>query len=195
MSLPRPGMHGNGWAILYHDPATDRLFTWGTRDDEAPRLIGVSPILALDVFEHAYMVDYGASGRGDYVGAFLSKTCSGRSWNGGSMTARGTGFLAMGFGETARVVRVDARVDGCPAGTVAVGSPTTKLDDDAGESQRQRTSRAGPTAVSCPRGGKLKSRPGHRGDGARRAGSCRATPSRHAGRRRGVRPATQRAAP
>jgi Fe-Mn family superoxide dismutase len=64
-------MHGIGWAILYHDPATDRLLNWWASDDDPTHPIRLSPILVLDVFEHAYMVDYGAGGRSAYVAAFL----------------------------------------------------------------------------------------------------------------------------
>jgi Iron/manganese superoxide dismutases, C-terminal domain len=32
---------------------------------------GFHPVLVLDVFEHAFMGDYGASGRADYIAAFL----------------------------------------------------------------------------------------------------------------------------
>jgi hypothetical protein len=101
-------MHGIGWAILYHDPATDRLLNWWASDDDPTHPIRLSPILVLDVFEHAYMVDYGAGGRRAYVAAF-SRTCSGRSWNGGSTTAGGEGSLATGFAETAGMEGVPCR--------------------------------------------------------------------------------------
>ncbi len=64
-------MRGVGWAILYHDATADRLFNWWVSDHELNQPAGLNPILALDVWEHAYMVDHGAGGRADYVEAFL----------------------------------------------------------------------------------------------------------------------------
>jgi Fe-Mn family superoxide dismutase len=64
-------MRGIGWAILYHDIATDHLFNWWVTGHEMNHPAGLNPILVLDVFEHAYMVDYGAGGRTQYVEAFL----------------------------------------------------------------------------------------------------------------------------
>jgi Fe-Mn family superoxide dismutase len=64
-------MRGIGWAILYHDPLADRLFNWWISEHEVNHPAGLSPILVLDVFEHAYMVDHGAGGRAQYVAAFL----------------------------------------------------------------------------------------------------------------------------
>ena len=65
------GMRGVGWAILYHDPATGGLFNCWISSHEQGHPAGFHPVLVLDVFEHAFMVDYGASGRADYIAAFL----------------------------------------------------------------------------------------------------------------------------
>jgi len=65
------GMRGIGWVILYHDPAGDRLFNWWISDHEMNHPVGLSPILVLDVFEHAWMVDYGAGEKKKYVEAFF----------------------------------------------------------------------------------------------------------------------------
>ncbi len=64
-------MRAIGWAILYHDPLTDRLFNWWITEHEVSHPGGLNPILVLDVCEHAYMVDHGAGGRGQYIAAFL----------------------------------------------------------------------------------------------------------------------------
>ena len=64
-------MRGIGWEILYHDPAVDRLFNWWVSDHEIGHPAGLNPILVLDVWEHAWMVDYGAADKGKYVEAFL----------------------------------------------------------------------------------------------------------------------------
>ena len=68
-------MRGVGWAILYRDPMSDRLFNWWIGDHELNHPAGCHPILVLDVFEHAWMVDYGASGRDEYIRAFLDNVC------------------------------------------------------------------------------------------------------------------------
>jgi Fe-Mn family superoxide dismutase len=65
------GIRGIGWALVYHDPATGRLFNWWVSSHEQGHPAGFHPILVLDCFEHAYMVDYGAGGRSKYVAAFL----------------------------------------------------------------------------------------------------------------------------
>lgn len=64
-------MRGVGWAILYLDPSVAELTNhWiGLHEDGHPA--GFLPILVMDLWEHAYMVDAGASGRPLYVNAFL----------------------------------------------------------------------------------------------------------------------------
>jgi len=64
-------MRGVGWAILYRDPATGSLFNWWVSSHEQGHPAGFNPLLVLDVFEHAFMVDYGAGEREEYVAAFL----------------------------------------------------------------------------------------------------------------------------
>jgi Fe-Mn family superoxide dismutase len=64
-------MRGVGWVILYHDPLAGRLFNWWVSDHEVNHPAGLHPLLVLDVFEHAWMVDYGAGEKGKYVKAFL----------------------------------------------------------------------------------------------------------------------------
>lgn len=64
-------MRGVGWAILYFDPQAEALTNhWiGLHEDGHPA--GFIPILVLDAWEHAYMVDAGVDGRAAYVEAFL----------------------------------------------------------------------------------------------------------------------------
>ncbi len=64
-------MRGIGWVILYHEPATGSLFNWWISDHEVNHPAGLNPILVMDVFEHAWMVDYGAGEKGKYIDAFL----------------------------------------------------------------------------------------------------------------------------
>ncbi|MGE0681763.1 MAG: superoxide dismutase [Candidatus Binatia bacterium] len=61
-----------GWAILYFDPATETLTNQFVQLHEDGNVAGFVPLLVMDVWEHAYMVDHGAGGRGDYISAFLN---------------------------------------------------------------------------------------------------------------------------
>ncbi len=64
-------MPGVGWAVLYQDPSTGWLSNhWITlHHDGNPA--GFQPILAMDLWEHAFMRDYQATERARYVDAFL----------------------------------------------------------------------------------------------------------------------------
>lgn len=68
---------GIGWAILYLDSATGRLTNHFVMHHENGNIAGFTPILVMDVWEHAYMVDHGATERGDYIKAFLANI----DWN------------------------------------------------------------------------------------------------------------------
>lgn len=65
------GMRGIGWAALSYDALSDRLYNLWVTEHDAGHLIGASPILILDVFEHAYTLDYGIK-RADYIDAFFN---------------------------------------------------------------------------------------------------------------------------
>jgi len=63
-------MRGIGWAILYQDNVTGQLFNQWINEHEIGHLAGGKPILVMDVFEHAFMTDYGLK-RADYIAAFF----------------------------------------------------------------------------------------------------------------------------
>lgn len=63
---------GIGWAILYMDPTTKQLTNHFIMDHENGPVAGFAPILVMDVWEHAYMVDHKAGGRASYITAFMS---------------------------------------------------------------------------------------------------------------------------
>lgn len=63
-------MRGIGWTILYHDPDAKRLFNVWVNEHDMGHLAGCRPLLVLDVFEHAYMLDYGLK-RAEYIEAFV----------------------------------------------------------------------------------------------------------------------------
>ena len=63
-------MRGIGWAVLYQDNMTGGLFNQWINEHEVGHLAGCHPILIMDVFEHAYMIDYGLK-RADYITSFF----------------------------------------------------------------------------------------------------------------------------
>ncbi len=63
-------MRGIGWAVLYYDQMAGRLFNVWINEHDVGHLSGAIPILIMDVFEHAFMMDYGLK-RADYVEAFF----------------------------------------------------------------------------------------------------------------------------
>lgn len=64
-------MRGTGWVILYHDPRRKILVNAWISSHEDGHPAGFTPVLVMDVWEHAYMVDWGAGGRAEYVDKFL----------------------------------------------------------------------------------------------------------------------------
>ncbi|MCI0597822.1 superoxide dismutase [Candidatus Parcubacteria bacterium] len=65
------GTRGIGWVVLYHDPAAGTLHTAFVNDHEIGQLAGLPILLALDVWEHAYMVDRVPKEKMSYVDAFF----------------------------------------------------------------------------------------------------------------------------
>ncbi len=65
-------MRGPGWAILYFDPEAGQFLAGFTGEQHQGHFATLPIILALDVWEHAYLLDYGASGKGKYLDAFFA---------------------------------------------------------------------------------------------------------------------------
>ncbi len=63
-------MRGIGWVVLYQDPPSGRLVNTWINEHDLGHLAGCRPLLVMDVFEHAYIPDYGLQ-RGDYIQAFF----------------------------------------------------------------------------------------------------------------------------
>ena len=63
-------MRGIGWVVLYQDNVTGGLFNQWVNEHEVGHLAGCRPLLVMDVFEHAFMLDYGLK-RADYIAAFF----------------------------------------------------------------------------------------------------------------------------
>jgi Fe-Mn family superoxide dismutase len=63
-------MRGIGWVVLYQDPASGRLINFWVNEHDVSHPAGCNPLLIMDVFEHAFMIDYGLK-RADYIDAFF----------------------------------------------------------------------------------------------------------------------------
>lgn len=63
-------MRGIGWAALYQDSQSGRLINFWINEHDVSHPAGCSLILIMDVFEHAFMLDYGLK-RADYIEAFF----------------------------------------------------------------------------------------------------------------------------
>ena len=74
-------MRGIGWVVLYYDIVADRLFNVWINEHDVGHFAGAKPLLVMDVFEHAFMVDYGLK-KADCIEAFFKaidwKVVSGR---------------------------------------------------------------------------------------------------------------------
>jgi Fe-Mn family superoxide dismutase len=64
-------MRGIGWAILYQDSQNGKLQNFWVSDHELGHPPGFQPVLVMDVWEHAYTVDYKPTERKNYVEAFF----------------------------------------------------------------------------------------------------------------------------
>ncbi len=64
------GMRGIGWVVLYQDNTNGRLINFWINEHDCGHPAGCTPILVMDVFEHAYMTDYGTKKAG-YIDAFF----------------------------------------------------------------------------------------------------------------------------
>ena len=63
-------MRGIGWVVLYEDAPSARLFNFWINEHDVSHPAGCNPLLIMDVFEHAFMIDYGLK-RADYIEVFF----------------------------------------------------------------------------------------------------------------------------
>lgn len=63
-------VRGIGWVVLYQDTISGSLFNFWIDEHDKGHPAGCMPILVMDVFEHAFMLDYGLK-RADYIEAFF----------------------------------------------------------------------------------------------------------------------------
>ena len=65
-------MRGVGWAICYQDPSNEQLSNHWISLHEVGNVSGFVPVLVMDVWEHAYLLDYKPADRWKYIEAFFS---------------------------------------------------------------------------------------------------------------------------
>jgi Fe-Mn family superoxide dismutase len=64
-------MRGIGWTIMYQDNLSGKLMNQWINEHDTGHPAGCTLILVLDVFEHAFMIDYGLK-RADYIESFFN---------------------------------------------------------------------------------------------------------------------------
>jgi len=64
-------MRGPGWAMLYWDPVGQQFQAGFSGEQHQGHFVTLPVILALDVWEHTFILDYSASGKGKYLEAFF----------------------------------------------------------------------------------------------------------------------------
>jgi Fe-Mn family superoxide dismutase len=68
-SAAATGVEGGGWGMLFYEPIADRLVIGQVESQNGLAMQGAAPLLALDVWEHAYYLQY-ENRRGEYVEAW-----------------------------------------------------------------------------------------------------------------------------
>jgi Fe-Mn family superoxide dismutase len=63
-------MRGIGWAILYFDWMNEKLINTWINEHDAGHLTACCPLLVIDAFEHAYMLDYDTK-KAEYIEAVM----------------------------------------------------------------------------------------------------------------------------
>ncbi len=75
-------MRGVGWAVCYQDPVNGGLSNHWITLHEVGNVAGFVPVLVMDVWEHAFLLDYKPAERPKYIEAFFSnidwEACEGR---------------------------------------------------------------------------------------------------------------------
>jgi Fe-Mn family superoxide dismutase len=66
------GMRGVGWAILFQDPFTKTLSNHWISSHEEGNIAGFQPLLVMDVWEHAFLLDYKPAERIKYIESFFN---------------------------------------------------------------------------------------------------------------------------
>lgn len=65
------GLSVRGWTILAVDPLDSKLHVFGADAHDVGAVWNAFPILVMDVYEHAYFMDFGTD-RGKYIDSFIN---------------------------------------------------------------------------------------------------------------------------
>lgn len=65
-------MRGPGWALLYWDPEARQFLTGFSGEQHQGHFATLPILLALDVWEHTFLLDYGVLGKAKYIDAFFA---------------------------------------------------------------------------------------------------------------------------
>ncbi|MHB8483515.1 MAG: superoxide dismutase [Nitrospiria bacterium] len=87
-------MRGVGWAVCYEDPGSGSLSNHWITSHEVGHIAGYRPLLVMDMWEHAFLLDYKPSEKEKYIEAFFANvgwqcvenTCSGKQQEGKTHT-------------------------------------------------------------------------------------------------------------
>src|SRR5262244_567689 len=84
-------MRGVGWAICYENPSNGALSNHWITLHETGNVAGFNPVLVMDVWEHAFLLDYKPAERPKYIEAFFSNidwsTCDERMKRGSAASS------------------------------------------------------------------------------------------------------------
>ncbi len=64
-------MRGPGWALLYWDQEAKQFLAGFAGEQHQGHFATLPIVLALDVWEHAYLLDHGAAGKAAYIDTFF----------------------------------------------------------------------------------------------------------------------------
>lgn len=70
-------MRGVGWAVCYQDPNSGAISNHWITLHEVGNVSGFNPILVMDAWEHAFILDYAPADRPKYIEAFFANV----DWN------------------------------------------------------------------------------------------------------------------
>jgi Fe-Mn family superoxide dismutase len=65
-------MRGVGWAIAFFDPSNSMVSNHWITLHETGNVAGFIPLIVMDVWEHAFILDYAPSDRPKYIESFLA---------------------------------------------------------------------------------------------------------------------------
>jgi Fe-Mn family superoxide dismutase len=94
-------MRGVGWAVCYEDPIVGQLSNHWISLHQIGNVAGFNPVLVMDVWEHAFLLDYKPADRPKYIEAFFSNidwdAAEGRLLHASNSRAICTALIAAGM--------------------------------------------------------------------------------------------------